>query len=245
MSNAAKFKASSEHVESKCMKVRTLSEAVMEQIGQWIFDGTLAKGQRIVLKKVADELGVSEMPVREALKMLEAQGLVESVPYRGAWVRELSPEDIEELYMLRELLESKAAEVAVMRMTPEELAHLEHLAQVVEESIDAGDSLWYFQANQEFHFAFYSASKLRHVCEHIRSIWRSLAYYRLVHSTPFMIEYAREEHEQYLDAARRRDPDKIKQLVSESLRQHAAVLVEKYKTHNTNSGATSTRVKGR
>jgi len=135
--------------------------------------------------------------------------------------------------------------VAVMRMTPEELAHLEHLAQVVEESIDAGDSLWYFQANQEFHFAFYSASKLRHVCEHIRSIWRSLAYYRLVHSTPFMIEYAREEHEQYLDAARRRDPDKIKQLVSESLRQHAAVLVEKYKTHNTNNGATSARVKGR
>ena len=209
----------------RSVQYKTLSSSVVETIGHWIIDGTLKKGQRIVIKNIATELGVSEMPVREALKVLEAQGLVTSIPYRGTWVTQLSAHDIEELYMLRGILESKAAGLAVERITDEEIRELEHLAAKVEQAIANGDAMRYVAANQKFHLTLYAASGCVHLVSHIEMLWKTLAYYRLVYSTPFMIHHAVEEHTKYLDACRRHDVAYAEELARTTLQDHVEYLV--------------------
>lgn len=90
----------------------------------WIVEGQLRPGERIVETRVADVLALSRTPVREALRMLQSEGLVRVQPHRGATVRSLSTGDIADLYELRARLESMAAEFAAQRRSPEESSRL-------------------------------------------------------------------------------------------------------------------------
>ena len=109
---------------------RTLSDHIAEQLRQSIITDQLKPGQRIVEREIADAMQTSRGPVRDALKLLENEGLVVRYPHRGTFVARLSLQDAEEVYTLRESLETLAAEYAVKYATPEQI---DELAQVVDE----------------------------------------------------------------------------------------------------------------
>ena len=119
---------------------RSVSAAASEVIREAIVDGRLAPGRRLKEEELARELGMSRTPVREALLVLQSEGLVESVPRRGATVRSYAVDDLDDMYQLRAVLEGYAARRAATRISAEDVAHLEKSCARFER-LRAGDDL--------------------------------------------------------------------------------------------------------
>lgn len=128
---------------------RALYEEVAELLRQRIFDRALEPGSWIDELKIAEEFGISRTPLREALKVLAAEGLVTMKVRRGAYVTEVSEKDLRDVYHLLSLLESDAAAVVADTMTPEQLAELESLHQDLETQVHDRDA--FFATNEQFH----------------------------------------------------------------------------------------------
>lgn len=101
------------------------TQAAYDQIRQAIIEGRYRPGQRLIEQRIGEEFALSRTPVREALRRLEAEGLVNSIPNRGAVVRDLSLEDVADLYGLRARMEAYGAELAASRIQPEEIEQLD------------------------------------------------------------------------------------------------------------------------
>jgi DNA-binding GntR family transcriptional regulator len=112
-------------LEDRGALVRNASVAATELIREAIIDGRLEPGQRLKVEEIARELGISRTPIREALLMLQAEGLVDAVPNRGAMVRVHTPEDLDDLYQLRALLEGYAARRASTRISDDQVEQLQ------------------------------------------------------------------------------------------------------------------------
>lgn len=110
-----------------------------ESIRNLILDGSYRPGEKLSEEELAARLGVSRTPVREAVRRLHAEGLVEWAANRGATVPEWSERDLEEIFELRALLESYGAELAATRITPEEIARLRELSAEMERHAASGD----------------------------------------------------------------------------------------------------------
>jgi DNA-binding GntR family transcriptional regulator len=104
---------------------RSASAAASDVIREAIIDGRLVPGQRLKEEELARELGMSRTPVREALLLLQSEGLIESVPRRGATVRSYAVDDLDDMYQLRAVLEGYAARRAATRIARDDLARLE------------------------------------------------------------------------------------------------------------------------
>jgi DNA-binding GntR family transcriptional regulator len=141
------------------MSDRSLSEVVSEQIRGRILDGTLKPGERLVEDRLSAELGVSRVPVREALRGLSAEGLVTLLPRRGATVVEVTPETVTELVEVRALLEGLNARLAAQRHDPEIVAQLEDTLARGNEAAKAGTAEELARLNAEFHERLAEASR--------------------------------------------------------------------------------------
>ncbi|AOG24636.1 GntR family transcriptional regulator [Acidovorax sp. RAC01] len=128
---------------------RALYEEVAEQLRQRIFRRELEPGSWIDELKIAEEFGISRTPLREALKVLAAEGLVTMKVRRGAYVTEMSEKDLRDVYHLLSLLESDAAGVVAERATPEQLAALKALHAELEAAV--GEREQFFAVNERFH----------------------------------------------------------------------------------------------
>ena len=130
---------------------RQLQHVVADHLRTAILDGELKPGDWLRQKQIAEELGVSPMPVREALTKLSAEGVVEHVPYRGARVAILTTDDVADLYANRALLESMAAAAAAETITPEELAELRDLQSQMRGELTSERLSEYSRLNRRFH----------------------------------------------------------------------------------------------
>ena len=128
-----------------------LRDQIREEIRQRIVEGRLAPGDRMIERELAAELGVSRVPVREALRMLETEGFVQVLPRRGVIVRRLSRHDVEELFDVRESLEVLATRRAATNATSGDLARLEDLLTEAEAAIHSRDRHAIGAANEQFH----------------------------------------------------------------------------------------------
>jgi DNA-binding GntR family transcriptional regulator len=211
-------------------RYQRLSEIVTGQIETWIMDGTLKAGERINAEELGEKLGVSRMPVREAIKSLEQSGLVESIPYQGTKVTTLTLENLKEIYLLRQILESTASFHAAERITEEELIRLEETQFVLERLIDVTggeNKKKIYQLNRDFHEQMYRASHMPRLCEFINILWNNIAYYRLISASNTNYgEKMKREHRSYLEALKARDGEKLSQLIRSSLEQHVQSLPE-------------------
>ena len=141
------------------MSDRSLSAVVSEQIRGRILDGTLKPGERLVEDRLSAELGVSRVPVREALRGLSAEGLVTLLPHRGATVVEVTPETVTELVEVRALLEGLNARLAAQRHDPEIVAQLEETLARGNDAAKAGTAEELARLNAEFHERLAEASR--------------------------------------------------------------------------------------
>jgi len=137
-----------------------------------IQDGRFQPGEWLRQQRIADQLGVSEMPVREALKKLAAEGVVEYLPYRGVRVREYSADDVADIYKVRAFMESMAARAAAEHITSEELAELKALATQMEEHLSPESLAEHRELNHRFHEIVFMASHRTYLIHALRQLWK-------------------------------------------------------------------------
>lgn len=184
----------------------TTQEFVLDELRKAIVSGHLAPRQPIRQDSVAHELGVSRVPLREALKTLEAEGQVTYQPHRGYSVAELSLSDLLEVYRLRELLESEAATVAAEQLTETDLEQITHAKDEVETAEESGDLVAMIAANRRFHFALLEPSRMPRLLRIVRTLWDATDAYRAVYyNSEVNRSRVHREHEAILEAARQRD----------------------------------------
>lgn len=187
---------------------RTLAEKAFVALHGAILNGALRPGERLLIEELAEQLEMSPMPIREALRRLDAVGLVEQVPHRGARVAELSVDDLAEVYEARLVLEPLAVRHAAERFTGENAEHAtESLARHVE-AYRANDVAAAWVAHTDFHFALYTAAGSRWLIRLITPLWESSERYRLaVGSVQRSLDQRRREHERILEACVQREPE--------------------------------------
>ncbi|SMF89282.1 transcriptional regulator, GntR family [Azospirillum oryzae] len=129
----------------------TLHHGVVAELRTMILSGELRPGSRVPEIQLCGHLGVSRTPLREALRILAAEGLVELRPHRGAVVTPIDPNEIAAVFEVMEALEALAGELACRRGTEEEFAELDRLHARLHAQFDAGDRLAYFMTNRQIH----------------------------------------------------------------------------------------------
>lgn len=196
---------------------RSIEEEVYQRLREAILKGEIAGGERLVHEDLAGRFGTSRIPVRDALKRLMADGLVD-VDERGIYrVSRCGIEDVEEIYALRLLLESHAVALAVPQLRADELAKLERLQESMEQAADAGDSEAYVQLNQAFHRQLYESANQPRLTRIIHGLWQGLPPL-----TPMTLEnrlqQSNQEHRAIIKALRQRDAEGAVQ----AMRKHIA-----------------------
>lgn len=203
---------------------RSTPAMVAEVLREAILRGILVGGQQLRQEEIARQLGISHIPVREALRQLEAEGLVRLRPYRGFEVCELSPEEVEELYEIRIPLECQALRLALPHLTPEDLRRAEEIL----EAIDAEeDPMVWSRLNMEFHTVLYAPSHRQRLLHLIRTLRTNVdRYLRLYISVMHRKTYSQREHRRILEAVRRRDEADALRALEEHLGIACRMLVD-------------------
>lgn len=182
----------------------TASGYVTTAIRDGILSGAFPLGSRLDQQVLADEMGVSTIPVREALRHLEALGLVRIHPRRGAFVTELSTRELDEITRIRVPLEELATRMATARLTEKQHAQLQDL--MVQMS-DAPTATSWNEANREWHLQLYSAADSPLLLELITTLWnRSFLSHNLYAERAARREVSNEEHRQILARIDADDP---------------------------------------
>jgi DNA-binding GntR family transcriptional regulator len=178
----------------------------MDRIKEDLANGVIAPGELIKQTVLARRYGVSPTPVREALRVLQSDGLISYSPHKGASVRELKPEAARDLYRLRAGAERAAAEMAVERMTEEGLRNLEARFRELTELMEDPDSTAseISVSNKAFHFALYEQSSPM-IVNYLELLWSRFTPTSTLFMDRTVAMELHKEHQQILDAVRRGD----------------------------------------
>ena len=191
----------------------TLAESITGRLRQLILDGQLRPGQALRPADLAPRLGVSAMPVREALRILDAEGLVTFKPRIGARVAEIREEDVEELYLIRGALEGLAARLAATNLTDSDLAGLHEAFDEMTAARGRNDFDTFSQYDKEFHRRQYAASGRPGLVKRILDLWDvGRRFYAVTPRTGGSIEPAWKAHRAILEALDARDASAAEQL---------------------------------
>jgi len=164
-------------------KAKTTQEDVLALLRVEILTGGLQPGQQIVQDLLAEKFGVSRVPLREALKILEGEGQVTHYRNRGYFVAELSITDLHEVYRLRAILEREAVTAAVSNITDRDLLSLADIAAEVRKAANSNEVLSITAANRAFHFAIFELSEMPRLVRLLRQLWDATDVYRAVYFT--------------------------------------------------------------
>ena len=200
---------------AELMEHRTLPAALAATLRERIISGALVAGAKIDQQALAEEFSVSRMPVREALRRLDAEGFVTLVPHRGAVVSELSPSQIEEIYEIRSVLEGLACSLSVKRLSDGDCNKLSEILAVLRQTTDVHD---WSSLNAEFHVSLAAACERPRLLEQIALLRRqSQPYVRMYVKHLHQDAQADREHAEILRAAIERDASRMEQLVRQHL----------------------------
>ena len=210
---------------------KPLRELVCENIRQAIIDGTFSPGERLMEIQLADEMGVSRTPVREAIRKLELEGFVVMIPRRGTYVADISIKDITEIYEVRTSLDVLAAGLAAERITDEELDALER--QVLRESeAEASedtdehtlDNIVYIDTT--FHDIIYQAATNQRLVQFLNILQEQLQRFRAASlSRPGRSKTALEEHKQIIEALSERNGELASKLAKEHIDNAESAMI--------------------
>ncbi|WP_052442480.1 GntR family transcriptional regulator [Streptacidiphilus neutrinimicus] len=200
---------------------RTAEAVALAELRDAIVRGDLPPGTAIRQSAAAEQLGLSVIPVREALKTLASEGLVSYQAQRGYTVAELRPESVDGIFRLRELLEAEAEAIAAARLRPQDIAAMRAALDAQRAATESGDAHAAITANRDFHFALLERCDNEWLLRFVRQLWdalephRALAYRR----TAAQGDRARaqeilEEHREILVALQQEDPTAVLPILS-------------------------------
>jgi DNA-binding GntR family transcriptional regulator len=207
----------------------TVTDYVVNSIRERILAGYYVAGTRLDQQTLIEDLGASLIPVRESLRQLEVEGLVQIHPHRGAFVAELSITDLKEIYLVREVLEETAAQLAVPNLSVRKLEDLGVLIERMERATEAGDYAQLFDLNRAFHFAIYEASANSLLIQMIGGLWdRSRRYRQLYTHLPQRASQALIEHKEIYAACNAGDSVLAGTAVRNNVRQTTTGILAKF-----------------
>lgn len=178
-----------------------LREAVCETLRDAIRKGVLEPGERLMEVQLAEELGISRTPVREAIRKLEQEGYVIMMPRRGTYVSDISTSDVKEIFEIRSALESLATGLAARRIEPDELETLQNLLTEIQGYIAKNDIEKIVETDIKFHGLLYQVSRNERLVSIISNLKEQLARYRtLSMSYPGRLQETMEEHSEMVEA---------------------------------------------
>jgi DNA-binding GntR family transcriptional regulator len=196
-----------------------LQDEVVARIKRMIENGTLLPGSRIPERQLCAQLGVSRTPLREAFQVLSARGILELQPRRGAVVRRLPPEEVDQMFEVLEVLEALAAERACVVMSDEALARIRSLHERMMTAYRARSRTRFFALNEEIHDEIVRASGnpvLVRVCASLGDQVRRIRYMSQITDAQWKI--AVREHEAIMKALEERDARAAEKVLREHLR---------------------------
>lgn len=207
----------SDRIQSDRIQKEVLSELVKDRILQQILEGQLSPGERIVETHIARDLGISQAPVREALRALATLGLVESEPYRGTRVRRPGKEELVEAIEVRAILEGLAGRLAAARRSQRCLEVLTTQLEAMQEAAERHDAHELAMGSTRFHATIVRSAGNR-TLERLWSMLEPFSRSYYTASVPGVdLAWLADRHRDILDAIRDRDPDRA----AETLRAHA------------------------
>ena len=208
------------------LKSRSIYLALRERI----LSNDIEPGTRLVVRDVGNQYQASDIPVREALRMLERDGLVETAPYVGARVTTLTAKEVEETYFIRSHLESIATGLAADRITEDELAELDALMAKMDAAVEAQDGPAFSDLNREFHRTIIASCGNDMLRELTMDIWQHHSgFQRVFRKVPERLAISQREHEGIMAALRARDSEEAARLAllhKQSVRDSVSTLVD-------------------
>ncbi len=203
-----------------------LHDAVVRRLRDMIVEGELAPGQRVPERELCTQFGISRTPLREALKLLATEGLIDLQHHRGAVVAQLTPEAVDDMFQVMEALESLAGEIAAVRASDAQIAeiralHFQMLAHHARQELSE-----YFRLNQRIHESIVEATGNTLLTNMYRGLSLRIRRARyLANLSKARWDQAVREHEQILEALSARDSQRLGRLLKEHL-QHKVEVVK-------------------
>ena len=206
-------------------RAQTAQEFVLGRLRDLILTRELLPGEPLRQDALAEHLGVSRVPLREALKILEGEGQITYRPHRGYVVTELSIEDLREVYELRRILEDEVTRLAMPNLSRDQVAAMSAIRRDIEEASGAADVVEMAQTNRRFHFVLFEAAGRPRLLRMIRLQWDATDTYRSIY-------YGQEtnrvtvnrEHRKIVTAIRSGDTELVVRLLHEH-REHAVAAL--------------------
>ncbi|MDI2587531.1 MULTISPECIES: GntR family transcriptional regulator [unclassified Psychrobacillus] len=204
----------------------TLQSKVTTKLRDLILKGEFKMGDRLMQEEWAQKLGVSRMPLREALRQLEVEGLVRIEPRRGAIVTPISIEDIEEIYRLRQMLEGEVAVQSLPFLEEEDIKELEYLYEkMLNLKHTESEMELYMQLNKEFHQIIIEASPGRRIKGFIHTLWQGVPQY-----TPSLLAKhlsdSHEEHRLMVKYIKEKDAVRLREVMEKHINRTKENLIK-------------------
>ncbi len=203
-----------------------LRDVVFNTLRDAILTGKLQPGERLMENQLAEKLGVSRTPIREALRMLELENLVELVPRKGAQVLDMSEKDIIDVLELRGVLEALGVKLACKNMSDDEIVRLKKAHAEMMQTFESGDVEKMADADENFHDIIFNATGNDKLIQIINNLRIQLYRYRLAHlksaSQKVVIE---EQHKKIISAIENRVPSEGSKVAYEHVKYHTEYIL--------------------
>ena len=208
----------------------TLANTVCDYLENAILDGRLEAGTRLIERDLAEKFNVSRPPIREAIRQLNTEGLVEIVPRKGAVVARISAKDVEEIYGVKVLIEGYAAREAAKKITEPGLRKLKSLIDKMAVQIEKGNVSRYVKLAEEFHDLINKAGGNDKLYE----IYKRLSKQIICHKINYLsvsrgLRRSFEEHKELLETLAQRDPDRVESCITQHIKYAQEVLTMRIK----------------
>lgn len=211
-------------VPVKLDSYKPLREIVLEALREAIINGVLEPGERLMEIQLAEEMGVSRTPVREAIRKLELEGFVVMIPRKGAYVAGVSYKDVKDVFEIRAALEGLAAGLAAEKITDDELEQLERVLHYEKEPDTLEEMV---QSDTDFHALLYKASRNERLTVILANLREQIQRFRTTSlAVPGRPRYAIQEHRAIVDAVARHDVEEAQALATAHIENAVNILFE-------------------
>ena len=210
-----------------------LRDVVFNTLRDAILKGELEPGERLMEIQLAERLGVSRTPIREAIRKLELEGLVLMIPRKGAEVAKISEKSLRDVLEVRRSLEELAAELACQRMDAEALKDLEDAQKAFIQAVESGETMTMAEADEHFHDVIYMGTGNTRLVQILNNLREQMYRYR--------VEYLKEgetrdllvkEHEELTRAIKERDVERAKQLSFQHIENQRMAILRSIEAEN-------------
>ncbi|MBI4488171.1 MAG: GntR family transcriptional regulator [Deltaproteobacteria bacterium] len=216
------IRRSSSRIEKR---FRSLTRLLSEELKEAILTGKLSPGERLSEERLASSLKVSRVPLREALRRLEAEGYVTFLSNKEVLVSRPTFEDVQDFYTIASVLEGLAARLAVELAHPEELSRLRELHQLLRDAYQAGDLGRYYEANSNFHRFIAEMARNERLYRLIDQMRQEIQKTRILSfHLPQRLDYSMREHDQILDAFLKKNPELAEATVVKHLKNQMEAI---------------------